>query len=85
MEDILGTVRGFILENFLAGEPAESLSNDSDLKEEGILDSLSTLKLVEFLEKKFHIDFVPEELGSGNLSSVTKIERLVRQKRGSES
>jgi acyl carrier protein len=82
MEDIYRIVRQFILEHFLPGEPSESLSNDADLKESGILDSLSTLKLVSFLEEHFRIDFIPEELGGGGLSSVTRIVQLVKSKVG---
>lgn len=82
MEDIRGIVRQFIIEHFLSGESPEALSNDADLKESGVLDSLSTLKLVAFLEERFRIDFIPEELGTGNLSSVVKIEQLVKSKMG---
>lgn len=47
------------------------LSNETPLLEEGILDSLSLLRLVVFLEKQFTItldeaDLLPENFGSVN-------------------
>jgi len=85
MDGIRETVRQFILEKFLPGEPPDALKNESDLKEDGVLDSLSTLKLVSFLEERFGIDFVPEELGDGSLSTVRNIEMLVKTKMDSHS
>lgn len=80
MDEIREIIRQLIFEHFLPGESPDALSDDSDLKEDGVLDSLSTLKLVAFLEERFDIDFVPEDLGHGNLSSVRRIEALVRDK-----
>ena len=85
MQEVRETIRQFILEKFLPGESPDALKNDSDLKEEGVLDSISTLKLVSFLEERFGIDFVPEELGDGSLSSIRRMEALVKEKMGSHS
>jgi acyl carrier protein len=80
VDEIRKIIRQFILEHFLPGEGPDDLSDDSDLKEDGVLDSLSTLKLVSFLEERFGIDFVPEDLGHGSLSSIRRIEALVKGK-----
>jgi acyl carrier protein len=73
-------VRAFILENFLPGEDARNLTDETELKESGILDSLSTLKLVSFLEERFKVEFEADDLEAGNLSSIASIERLVQGK-----
>ena len=80
MENIRDSVRSFILENFLHGEDPRNLKDDTELKESGILDSLSTLKLVSFLEEQFHVEFEANDLDAGNLASVENIEQLVRSK-----
>lgn len=85
MDEVRETIRQFILNKFLPGEPSDTLKNDCDLKEEGVLDSLSTLKLVSFLEERFRIEFVPEELGDGSMSSIRRMEALVKEKMGSQS
>lgn len=85
MEPIRDTVRTFILQHFLPGEDPRNLTDDMELKESGILDSLSTLKLVTFLEERFQVEFEANDLDAGNLSTLTNIERLVMDKRGSRS
>ena len=80
MKDIKTALRGFILENLLPGEDPANLTDDLELKESGILDSMSTLKLVTFLEELYQIEFEANDLDSANLASINTIERLVRSK-----
>jgi len=82
MPEIKETVRQFILTHFLPGEDAANLTDDTELKDSGILDSLSTLKLVSFLEETFKVEFEANDLDAGNLASVASIEKLVRSKLG---
>ncbi|HEX7114478.1 MAG TPA: acyl carrier protein [Steroidobacter sp.] len=81
MDNIRETVRRYILDNFLPGEDPANLTDQTELKESGILDSLSTLKLVTFLEETFKVEFEANDLDAGNLSTVESIERLVRSKK----
>ena len=80
MDDMREVIRGFILDNFLPGEDPKNLTEETELKESGILDSLSTLKLVAFLEERYQVEFEANDLDSGNLASVGSIEQLVRSK-----
>jgi acyl carrier protein len=80
MADMQQTVKHFILDNFLPGEDPSNLTSDTELKESGILDSLSTLKLVTFLEQQFNVEFEAEDLGAGKLSTLSNIEQLVQSK-----
>lgn len=80
MKDIKTALRSFILENLLPGEDPANLKDDTELKESGILDSMSTLKLVTFLEELYKIEFEANDLEPGNLSSIATIERLVKSK-----
>jgi acyl carrier protein len=82
MDDVKQAVRQFILENFLVGEDPRNLTDQTELKESGILDSLSTLKLVSFLEERYQVEFEADDLDPGNLSSLANIERLVQTKTG---
>ena len=80
MDDVRQTVRAFVLENFLPGEDPRNLTDQTELKESGILDSLSTLKLVSFLEERYKVEFEANDLEAGNLATVESIERLVKSK-----
>jgi acyl carrier protein len=80
MSDITDVVRNFVLEHCLPGEDPRNLTDQTELKESGILDSLSTLRLVAVLEERFRIEFEAGDLEPGNLSTAESIERLVRSK-----
>lgn len=80
MSDVKTVLKDFILENLLPGEDPANLKDDTELKESGILDSMSTLKLVTFLEERYRIEFAANDLEPANLSSIAALERLVRSK-----
>lgn len=83
MDETREVVKGFILENFLPGEDPKNLTDETELKESGILDSMSTLKLVTFLEERFGIELEAQDLDAGNLASVASIASLVASKAAS--
>ncbi len=58
-QDVKGTVREYILKEFLPGEAPEALQDSTELITRGILDSLATLKLVSFIEERFNIALEP--------------------------
>jgi acyl carrier protein len=80
MDTTRAVIKSFILENFLPGEDPKNLTDDTELKESGILDSLSTLKLVTFLEEQFKIELEASDLDAGNLASIASISNLVASK-----
>ena len=85
MSNVRDLVRQFILDNFLPGEDPKNLTDDTELKESGILDSLSTLKLVTFLEEQFKVEFEANDLEAGNLATIASIERLIAAKTAATS
>jgi len=80
MPDIAQQIRAFILEQFLPGENAEALRNDTPLISTGILDSIATLKLVAFLEEEFRISIDAHEVDVDHLETIDRICRLVQAK-----
>jgi acyl carrier protein len=77
MENTGDVVRAFILENCLPGEDPKNLTDDTELKERGTLDSLSTLKLVTVLDERFKTELEADDLDAGNRASVANIATLV--------
>jgi acyl carrier protein len=74
-------VKKYILDEFLAGEDPDALTDDVPLMTSGILDSLATLKLVTFLETKFDIAVEAHEADSENLNTLQLITDLVSRKK----
>lgn len=80
--DIETSIRNFILTEFLPGEDARELKDSTPLISAGILDSIATLRLVEFLERTFGIEMAAHETDAEHLDTVERIAQLVRTKRG---
>ena len=76
MDSIREVVRRFILDNFLPGEDPKNLTDETELKESGILDSLSTLKLVTFLEEQYKVEFEANDLDA-DWNSVSRAENAM--------
>jgi acyl carrier protein len=73
-------VKQFILDEFLPGEPADSLTGDTPLISGGILDSIATLKLVMFLEEKFGVVLAAHEVDKQYLDTLNDIAKLLAAK-----
>ncbi len=81
MEDIAKVVQHFILREFLPGEDPDELTAVTPLITGGILDSISTLKLVVFLEEHFGVTVEAYEAGVDHLNTVQQIAALINQKK----
>lgn len=81
MEDIQKDVHTFILTEFLPGEDPSELTPTTPLITGGILDSITTLKLVVYLEERFGITVEAHEAGVEHLDSIQQIADLVAEKK----
>lgn len=81
MQTIQNEVRDFILEEFLPGEDPEELTPTTPLFTSGILDSISTIKLVAFLEDHFEVTFAAHEMSATQLDTLSDIAETVHAKR----
>ena len=82
MDSIKETIRHFILTTYLPGESPANLRDDTPLRKGGILDSLATLGLVNFVEKEFGIELDAYETAVDNFDRIEDIAALVERKRG---
>lgn len=80
MQDIKGTVRQYILQNFLMGDMGVQLKDDQSFLDHHIIDSTGFIELVTFLESTWNIQIQDEEMIPENLDSLDCIERFVRSK-----
>jgi acyl carrier protein len=81
MDEIAELIHDFILREFLPGERPGELTERTPLITGGVLDSISTLKLVTFLEDRFGITVEAYEAGVEHLDSIGQIVELVTEKK----
>jgi acyl carrier protein len=79
-EKVNQLIRDFILTHFLQMEDDVELDSSMALITGGIMDSISTLQLVDYIETTFEIDFEPHEVDSDNLNSIELITNFVLRK-----
>jgi acyl carrier protein len=58
----------------------DSLKNDTDFFDTGIIDSTGTLELVSFIEENYNISVLDNELIKENLSSLIKVNEYIKKK-----
>lgn len=73
-------IRNFILKELCQDGNIKSLADDNLLIEEGIIDSMSTLALLAFLDENFGILLSEEDLRPKNFATLQSICDLVEQK-----
>jgi len=82
MDEITTAVKEYILKEFLPGEDPEELTESTPLITGGILDSIATLRLVNFLEERYNIKLGAHELDVEHIGSLSSIAALVHSKLG---
>ena len=80
MQEIKESIKEYILKEFLPGENPEALTDSTPLITGGILDSLATIKLVVFLEERFHVKIQAHETMVDYLNTISDIAQLVSSK-----
>ena len=81
MQELKDTIKEYVLKEFLPGENPSELTDSTPLITGGILDSLATLKLVVFLEERFHIKIQAHETMVDYLNTISDIAQLVDSKK----
>lgn len=79
VDAVKNQIREFIVREYLPGEDPSNLGDDMPLRTSGILDSMSTLALVSFVEKTWNIEVEPHE-ASDSFDCINDIAALIEQK-----
>ena len=82
MQDIQSKVKAFLFSEICDEEETGPIENTTPLITSGIVDSISTLQLVEFIEATFNIEFKPHEVEHDNLDNLDRIATYVTSKIG---
>ncbi len=73
MDSAAQIIRKYIAENILFSGSDYPYSDDTSFLNEGVLDSMNILQLVEFVEKQFHIHVDDQDIVPANFDSVAKL------------
>lgn len=79
-ENIKEEIRAYIKLTILQNDKV-NIENNTPLISGGIIDSISTLKMVDYLEQKYKIDFFPHEVDRENLDTIDLIAQFVLSKK----
>ena len=79
-DEIKAAVKTYILEEFLPGENPDALTEETPLITGGVLDSISTVKLVDFLENRFGVSFEAHEMSADYLDTLDQITQVIESK-----
>jgi acyl carrier protein len=67
---------------YLKGGESQDLQHDTPLLSSGIIDSIGVVGLIDFIENKFKIEFMPREIDRDSLETIDRIERVIKAKLG---
>ena len=73
-------LKTYILEEFLPDEDEEDLTSDIELISTGILDSISVIKVVAYLEATFEIEVKAHEASIDNMNTIESMASMVSGK-----
>lgn len=79
--EIKKRLKDYLVQNVLDQKEAGQLSDTTTLISSGLVDSITTLQLVEFIETEFNIEFEAHEVDRDNLDTLILIENFVERKR----
>jgi acyl carrier protein len=75
-------LREFVKESFLYLQPDLQVSDDDELLELGVIDSLGFVELVEEIQQRFGVEVQDIEITEENFGSIAAMVSFVERKRG---
>ena len=83
-DEIVGLVRGFVMQQFPLARQ-RGIRDDDSLAANGIIDSLGVLDVVGFIEETFGIQLTDEERLSENFETIAALGALIADKLNNET
>ena len=81
LNSIRQTLRSFILENYLFTDDQSALADDTSFLDNGVLDSMGILELIDYLDESFAIKVEGDELIPDNLDSINNLMTFIAAKK----
>lgn len=78
---VLKDLEKILLTEIAVGLGKKTIDPDEDLLEQGIIDSLGLMKLIEVMERTFDINISDDEIVPDNFQSLNTMAKLVERQR----
>jgi acyl carrier protein len=78
--EIIARVRHYVQENFLYMHSNFHLADNDRLLDKGVLDSMSIVEMISFVEDEFGVKAIEDEISDANFGSLAGIARFVNEK-----
>jgi acyl carrier protein len=79
--DEVSVVEHFIVHELLLADDQTRVTPDQSLLQGGVLDSLSVLRLISFIEEQFGVTIEDEEVVPENFETINNIQAMLARKR----
>ena len=80
LDEIKEVLKKYLLEEVFNNSGDDELKDDTPLISGGLMDSITTMQLVAYLEETYDFEFEPSEVDSANLDDILTISEFVRNK-----
>jgi acyl carrier protein len=81
MEPLETEIRQFIIDNFLFGTDDGTLSGDTSLLGNGVIDSTGVVELVAFADRTYGVKIDDVEIVPENFDTIERLARFIAGKR----
>jgi len=78
-------VREFIVSTFLGSGVNGDLEDDDLLFDSGVIDSIGAMELISFIQARYRINILDEDLFPENFSSIARISSFVLRKQNGQA
>ena len=78
--EIQECIRNYVLDNFFDNDNQDEFDNLTKLISDGIMDSISAMQLVSYLEETYNIEFEASDVDKKNLDNISNLAAYVESK-----
>ena len=75
-------LRAYVLQNFLFSDDPALLDDTLSFRDARTIDSMGMVEIISFIEEKYNIKVLDEDMVPEKLDSINRLVAFVRQKKG---
>jgi acyl carrier protein len=80
LTSVASDIRNFVVDRFMFGQGGDQLSDDDSFLQRGVIDSMSVLELIAYIEERWGFKVHDQDLIPDNLDSVNRVANFILRK-----